>query len=78
MFTFEDAIALVPEEYRIPGMKVTFVSAYTNQAETWYFKGKSVLLWRDWESWQKIDFEAEKTISMPKRCSVRRWRHRIC
>lgn len=60
VFTFEDAIALVPEEYRIPGMKVTFVSAYTNQAETWYFKGKSVLLWRDWESWQKIDFEAEK------------------
>lgn len=60
MFTFEDAIALVPEEYRIPGMKVTFVSAYTNQAETWYFKGNSASLWKDKKSWWKIDLEAER------------------
>lgn len=60
VFTFEDAIALVPEEYRIPGMKVTFVSAYTNQAETWYFKGNSVSLWKDKKSWWKIDLEAER------------------
>lgn len=60
VFTFEDAIALVPEEYRIPGMKVTFVSAYTNQAETWYFKGNSASLWKDKKSWWKIDLEAER------------------
>ena len=52
-FTFTEAVSLVPEEYRFPGMKVTFINSMTHQAETWYFKGGT---WENVGNWQKIDF----------------------
>ena len=52
-FSFEEAIVLVPKEYRFPGMKVTFINSMTHQAETWYFKGGT---WENVGNWQKIDF----------------------
>lgn len=52
-FTFSEAVALVPEEYRFPGMRVTFINSMTRLAETWYFKGGT---WENVGNWQKIDF----------------------
>ena len=52
-FTFTEAVNEVPEEYRFPGMKVTFINNMTRLAETWYFKGGT---WENVGNWQKIDF----------------------
>ena len=52
-FSFSEAVALVPEEYRFPGMRVTFINSMTRLAETWYFKGGT---WENVGNWQKINF----------------------
>lgn len=52
-FSFTEAISFVPQEYRFAGIRVTFISSMTHQAETWYFKGGT---WENVGNWQKIDF----------------------
>lgn len=52
-FSFSEAVVLVPEEYRFPGMRVTFINSMTRLAETWYFNGGT---WENVGNWQKIDF----------------------
>lgn len=52
-FSFSEAVALVPEEYRFPGMRVTFINSMTRLAETWYFNGGT---WENVGNWQKINF----------------------
>lgn len=59
-FTFEEAIALVPEDIRIPGLRVTFVSSLTGKAETWFFQSGDIALWRDKDSWKQINLDAEE------------------
>lgn len=59
-FTFGDAIALVPEDIRIPGLRVTFVSSLTGKAETWFFQGGDIALWKDKDSWKRINLDAEE------------------
>lgn len=52
-FSFSEAVALVPEEYRFAGIRITFINSMTRLAETWYFKGGT---WENVGNWQKIDF----------------------
>lgn len=52
-FSWQEAIGLVPEEYRFAGMRVTFINSMTHLAETWYFNGGT---WSNEGNWQKIDF----------------------
>ena len=52
-FSFSEAVALVPKEYRFAGMRVTFINSMTHLAETWYFNGGT---WENVGNWQKINF----------------------
>lgn len=52
-FSFAEAVALVPQEYRFAGIRVTFINSMTHLAETWYFNGGT---WENVGNWQKINF----------------------
>lgn len=38
-FTLEEALDIVPDEYRFPGIKITFANSETKKAETYYWLG---------------------------------------
>lgn len=58
-FSLSTAILATPEAYRLLGMRLTFVSVYTAQSETWFFTAPDVSLWEDTSHWQRIYYDAE-------------------
>jgi hypothetical protein len=58
-FSLDTAVTACPLEYRRLGMKLTFVSVYTAQSETWVFVGSTLALWTDLTYWRRINFLAE-------------------
>lgn len=61
-FTFDEAVAITPASYRIPGIKLTFVNRMDAQAYTFFFRGESADLWEDPQSWQIIDYTANDEV----------------
>ena len=61
-FTFDEAIAVTPADYRIPGIKLTFINRMDGKAYTYFFRGKSADLWTDVQSWQIIDYAANDEV----------------
>lgn len=61
-FTFDEAIAITPESFRIPGIKLTFINRMDAQAYTFFFRGESADLWMDVQSWQVIDYTANDEV----------------
>lgn len=55
-FTFNEAVNLVPERFRIPGMKIIFVNSMFSLVDTFIFRGSDPALWKDLDSWQHIDY----------------------
>jgi hypothetical protein len=60
LFTLTEAIDSTPEEYRVAGMKLTFSSSESHEAETWVFLGVDKADWTDESKWQKVDYTAER------------------
>lgn len=61
-FTFDEAVAITPESYRIPGIKLTFINRMDGLAYTFFFRGESADLWADVQSWQVIDYTANDEV----------------
>lgn len=61
-FTFDEAIAITPTDYRIPGIKLTFINRMDGKAYTYFFRGQSADLWTDVQSWQVIDYIANDEV----------------
>lgn len=61
-FTFEEALKVTPEDYRISGIKLTFVNRMDGKAYTFFFRGESADLWFDVQSWQVIDYTANDEV----------------
>jgi hypothetical protein len=59
-FTLETALQACPEEYRLLGLKLTFVSVYTAQSETWMFLGADTTQWTDLKQWVRLNLRAEE------------------
>lgn len=61
-FTFEEALAVTPRKYHVPGIKLTFVNRMDSLAYTFFFRGESPELWFDVQSWQVIDYTANDEV----------------
>ena len=61
-FTFDEAITITPADYRIPGIKLTFINRMDGKAYTYFFRGESAGLWTDVQSWQIIDYTANDEV----------------
>lgn len=61
-FTFEEALAVTPQDYHIPGIKLTFINRMDGKAYTFFFRGESPELWFDVQSWQVIDYTANDEV----------------
>lgn len=61
-FTFDEAIAITPADYRIPGIKLTFINRMDGKAYTYFFRGENADLWTDVQSWQVIDYTANDEV----------------
>jgi hypothetical protein len=59
-FTLMEAIEMTPQEFRVAGMKLTFVSRLTGDTETWIFMSGDAEEWLDEAQWKKVNFDAEK------------------
>lgn len=61
-YTFSEAVDAVPEDYRIPGMRVTFICRLSGRVYTYFFESGDVSLWNDRDSWIRVDYRAERNV----------------
>lgn len=59
-FTLAEALVACPEEYRLLGLKLTFVNRFTALSETWAFLAPDITLWSDRTYWVKMDMQAQQ------------------
>ncbi len=59
-FSIDTALIACPEEFRRLGMKLTFISVYTSQCETWMFVGDSLAQWSDLSYWVQLQLRAQE------------------
>jgi hypothetical protein len=60
LFTLTEAIDSTPDEYRTPGMRLTFCSSESHRVETWIFLNIHKNFWNDLTQWQKVDYRAQQ------------------